>query len=233
MAGEESRRGPREVELQGPLSEAKAALERVQSELEAAKQPETGGFRAWWKAPVEPNKPRWTVLAPPAIQAAVAAAAAFIAFVPAYNNFRIREEKNREDRQFTEAKNREERLQNAQERLNTPFKDVQSRLASQDEKTRAAAALPLAERATRDYPQASTPSPAPSAKASLFHAENTPSFLRAAQPFAIALTIGACGAIRSATTGAGTAGCGTSAISTSRLARRLPSRSRRPCSASA
>ncbi|MES2460920.1 MAG: pentapeptide repeat-containing protein [Armatimonadota bacterium] len=134
-------------------------------------------LKAWINEPVEPDKPRWTYALTP-FAAALAPLAAFSVMLPNYFN------QQQTDRKFM-AESEKTRTDATWQRLNletltqsSEFNEIESRLASPDDKTRAVAALQLADLAVR---------PKPSASGDAFDNDNYPFFLRTGTQMAVAL----------------------------------------------
>jgi hypothetical protein len=110
-------------------------------------------LRAWLHEPVEPGKPRWTYALTP-LASALAPLAAFSVLLPNYFN------QQQSDRKFMAEADRNRTDSNWQRtRLDTEaraaeFIAVQSRFGSSDAKTRAVAALQLADLALLPKPSA-------------------------------------------------------------------------------
>lgn len=108
---------------------------------------------SWLNEPVEPNKPRWAYALMP-LAAALAPLAAFSVLLPSYFT------QQQSDRKFTaEAERSRTDAQWHRVRLDTEarasqFAEVQTRLGSPNEKTRAVAALQLADLASLPKPAA-------------------------------------------------------------------------------
>lgn len=134
-------------------------------------------LRNWLHEPVEPNKPRWTYALTP-LAAALAPLAAFSALLPSYFN------QQRSDRKFmAETQRSRTDAEWHQIRLDTEmqasqFTEAQTRLGSPDAKTRAVAALQLADLALL---------PKPTAGGGAFDAENYSRFASTGAQMALAL----------------------------------------------
>ena len=111
-------------------------------------------FLAWVKEPVEPDKPRWTYILTP-LAAALAPLAAFSALLPSYLN------QQRADSKFMAEASRSRtdaewyRIRQDTETQEAQFNEAEARFGSPEEKTRAIAALQVAELALRPRPTGS------------------------------------------------------------------------------
>ncbi len=134
-------------------------------------------FLNWLHEPVEPNKPRWTYALTP-LAAALAPLAAFSALLPSYFNQQQSDRKFMAETQRSRTDAEWHQIRLDTETQASQFTEVQTRFGSPDARTRAVAALQLADLALL---------PKPAAGGSAFDEENYPRFASTGAQMALAL----------------------------------------------
>ena len=135
---------------------------------------------AWLHEPVEPGKPRWTYALTP-LAAALAPLAAFCALLPSYLNQQQSDKKFMMEADRSRTDSTWQRIRLDSEAQSAQYVEIQNRFGSGDAKTRAVAALQLADIALQQKASATENA------VDTVDEENYPRFLATGTQLALAL----------------------------------------------